>query len=624
MNKRGQLTIFIIIAVMIVAAVISVFVFRDSIFPSDAGGEFAEIYESFDDCVERGTLDALGIAGVQGGYVDVPEFEPGSNHAPFSSQLDFLGNPVPYWYYVSSNGVVKEQVPTLSVIESQVEKYLEEEIMNCDFTSFRKQGVVIDFGEPRTNVEIRDENVDVSVDLNLVIEKGDNKERKSKHDVRVDSEFGGMYDLARDVYSKQKKDALFESYGVDVLYNYAPVTGSEISCSPLTWNPQEVIDDLKSGLSANIGALKLDGDYYELKSKEEKYFVIDVESDYSANFVYDVNWPTRVEVWPVENSVMIAEPVGLEQGAGILGFCYVPYHFVYDIYHPVLVQIFNEDEVFQFPVSVVIDKSVAREALKGEVAEDTGLEGFCSNKNTRVEVNTYDSDLNSLEANVNFVCFNERCGMGRTSISGEDARLVTEFPQCVNGKVVASAEGYVSASEIVSTNEFESVDLILDKIYEVDLELLVDGRKIILGDEGMAIVRFEGEFYNSVAAYPSQEKIKLAQGFYNVSVQVFSDGDLRIPGSSTRNCVDVPAGGIAGFFGRTNEECFTIELPAQTLSSALTAGGRSVEFISEEFDLRGGDKLVLDIPSLPRPNSLEQLQQNYQLIESNYLEVSFR
>jgi hypothetical protein len=623
MDKRGQVTIFIIIAMVIVAAAISVFVFRDSIFPSDAGSEFSEIYESFDDCVERGTLDALGIAGVQGGYVDVPEFEPGSNHAPFSNQLDFLGNPVPYWYYVSSNGVVKEQVPTLSVIESQVEEYLEEEIMNCDFTSFRKQGFVIDFSEPRVNVEIRDENVDVAVDLNLVIEKGDSKERKSKHDVRVDSEFGRMYSLARDVYSKQKKDALFESYGVDTLYNYVPVTGSEMSCSPLVWNPQEVVDDLKQGLSANVGALKLDGDYYELKSKEEKYFVIDVESDYSANFIYNVDWPTRVEVWPVENSVMIAEPVGLEQGMGILGFCYVPYHFVYDVYYPVLVQISNEEEIFQFPVSVVIDKSVAREALQGDVAEDTGLEGFCSNKNTRVEVNTYDSDLNGLEANINFICFNERCGMGKTSVSGGSGTLVTEFPQCVNGKVVASAEGYVSASEIVSTNEFESVDLILDKLYEIDLELLVDGRGVDLRDGGMAIVRFEGEFYNGVAAYPQQSTIKLAQGFYNVSVQIFSEGNLRIPGSSTRNCVDVPSGGIAGVFGRTKEECFTIELPAQTLSHALTAGGKSVEFISEEFDLRGRE-LVIDIPSLPRPASLEQLQQNYQLVESNYLEVSFR
>ena len=28
---------------------------------------------------------------------------------------------------------------------------------------------------------------------------------------------------------------------------------------------------------------------------------------------------------------MIAKPVGTEQGMGIMGFCYSPYHFVYDI-----------------------------------------------------------------------------------------------------------------------------------------------------------------------------------------------------------------------------------------------------------------------------------------------------
>jgi rod shape-determining protein MreC len=30
-------------------------------------------------------------------------YEASSEYMPFSSQLDFLGNPVPYWYYISGN-----------------------------------------------------------------------------------------------------------------------------------------------------------------------------------------------------------------------------------------------------------------------------------------------------------------------------------------------------------------------------------------------------------------------------------------------------------------------------------------------------------------------------------------
>ena len=40
----------------------------------------------------------------------------------------------------------------------------------------------------------------------------------------------------------------------------------------------------------------------------------------------------------------MAEPVGNQEGMGMLGFCYVAYHFVYDLAYPVLVQVYYEDE----------------------------------------------------------------------------------------------------------------------------------------------------------------------------------------------------------------------------------------------------------------------------------------
>ena len=70
-------------------------------------------------CLEEEALLGISVLGSQGGYIDIPAFEPGSQYAPFSNQLDFLGNPIPYWYYVSSNGVQKEQVPKKSDMEKQ-------------------------------------------------------------------------------------------------------------------------------------------------------------------------------------------------------------------------------------------------------------------------------------------------------------------------------------------------------------------------------------------------------------------------------------------------------------------------------------------------------------------------
>ena len=48
---------------------------------------------------------------------------------PFSSQLNFLGDFIPYWYYVSGNNIQKEQMPSKNDMEEQLEEFIEEKIM---------------------------------------------------------------------------------------------------------------------------------------------------------------------------------------------------------------------------------------------------------------------------------------------------------------------------------------------------------------------------------------------------------------------------------------------------------------------------------------------------------------
>ncbi|MEK6890556.1 MAG: hypothetical protein AABX03_00290 [Nanoarchaeota archaeon] len=630
MNKKAQVTIFIIIAIVIVVGVVTVFIFRDSLFPKQTSGDFEEVYSSFADCEKQATLNALNIAGLQGGYIDTSklEFQPGNEYAPFSSQLDFLGNPVPYWYYISGNGVVREQVPSKTKIQNEIENYLDEELRNCDFTGFMEQGFVINNSKPVSSVKIFDDIVEVNVKMDLFVSKGESNAVKRDHNVQVESKFGKFYGLALDIYNKEKKEAFLENFSVDVLRSYAPVDGTELSCKPLIWNPANVSNELKQGLSANVAALKVEGDYYSLKNSQEKYFVINgikADSGEAVNFMYDTSWPTRVEIWPVDGNVMIANPVGLESGLGILGFCYVPYHFVYDVYYPVLVQVYDGNELFQFPVSIVLDKSVPRDAITGEesISQEGTIDQLCNFKNTPIDVYSYNSDLNPIEANLKFRCIETECGIGKTSIEGSNAIFSGNFPQCVNGIIVAEAEGYVSSQYVISTNEGGTANILMDKLYDKPIKLFIDGREIDDSFNGLALINFESAKNSQTAVYPDTKNIKLSEEFYNISVQVFSGSSLTIPQSSTRQCVDVPAPGLFGFLGKTNEECFNIDIPSQKLDNALSAGGKSSEYILES-ELKNSNAIEVRIRSLPNPASLDQLQQNYELYESNPVEVNFQ
>ena len=110
-NKRGQITIFIIVAIIIIASVGLYFSLKGSLIPDKVPATFEPIYTQFLSCLEENSLVGIDLLGVHAGYIDLPEFEPGSRYMPFSSQLDFLGTAIPYWYYVSGNNIQKEQVP---------------------------------------------------------------------------------------------------------------------------------------------------------------------------------------------------------------------------------------------------------------------------------------------------------------------------------------------------------------------------------------------------------------------------------------------------------------------------------------------------------------------------------
>ena len=106
-NKRAQLTAFIIIAIIIIASGVLYFVFRDSLTVAGIPPSIEPVYNNFLSCLEEDIFIGIDLLESQGGYIEIPDFEPGSHHMPFSSQLDFLGNPIPYWYYVSGNNIQK-------------------------------------------------------------------------------------------------------------------------------------------------------------------------------------------------------------------------------------------------------------------------------------------------------------------------------------------------------------------------------------------------------------------------------------------------------------------------------------------------------------------------------------
>ena len=605
-GDKGQVTIFIIIAILIVAGVLIYFIARGSFITTTIPASFEPVYNTFLECVRQDTQTGISILQSQGGYIYLPDFEPGSSYMPFSSQLNFLGNPIPYWYYVSGNNIQKEQVPSSSQMEDQLALYVSDKINKCNFKDYYEQGFDISLLESSAKVTIKDNNVEIEMDASFSIARGNESAVIKNHKVSVNSKLGTLYDSAKKVYDQEQKSLFLEEYAIDNLRLYAPVDGTEITCSPLIWNANKVFDELQEAIEANTLALN--------SKLGEGYFDLDLPVTEQVRFLNSKNWPNGFEVTPVEGSLLVANPVGNQAGLGILGFCYVPYHFVYNVRYPVLVQVFSNDEIFQFPMAVVLQNNNPRKSLNGSAVEGVVPE-LCSYKNTKIEVVIKDKIGNPIKAEVSYECLGNKCTIGESS-SGV---LNEDFPQCVNGYVSARAEGFKDTRYPLSTVSEGSITVIMDKLYTKNIQLKLDGANY----NGEAIIYFASDDYSKTVAYPEQKSVQLAEGQYEIQVYIYRNSSINIGATTTQQCINVARSGVLGIFGFEEEKCFDINIPAQIVSQALAGGGKQNYYILES-ELTGSGSLEIGADGLPVPDTIEKLQNNYLLFDTKGLKINFR
>ena len=606
-NRRGQVTIFIIVAILVIGGIVAYLVFRQNISSVSLPTSIQPVYTTFLSCVEEQTQIGIDLLGNQAGYIELPDFEPGSSYMPFSSQLNFLGNPIPYWYYVSGNNIQREQIPSEQDMEKSLADFIDDRISYCNFDNYYDEGFEISLDESKTVVDMKKGQVVVSMNLDLSISKGEDSVVVSNHNLEINSKIFDLYTSAIKVYEKEQKELFLESYGVDTLRLFAPVDGVKITCSPLVWSAEEIFDDLKNAIETNTLALSTENP----TNSEEKYFYVDTGVNENVRFINSKDWANSFEVLPSEGVSLISMPVGNQEGLGILGFCYVPYHFVYNLNYPVLVQVYDGDEIFQFPLAIVVQGNQPRKSL--DTSASAIENEFCKDKNSFTSVNLFDSDLNPVDAQISYECFGTSCYIGESSSGSLDA----EFPQCVNGYIIIRAEGFDEMKYLYSSVEEGSVNIILDKLYELDVDLTVGG----LNYNEPAIIYFTSDSGSKIVSYPEQTKVNLSKGDYEISVYVYKNSSINFQETTAEQCMDVAQTGIGGLLGFTEEKCFDITVPAQVVSNVLAGGGKKNYSISDNI-IKSSSVIEINTDSFSTPKTVEELQTNYLLFEESELEVN--
>src|SRR3989344_3545142 len=629
LKKRGQVTVYILLGIVVIALFLITTYISDSGF-LDRTNENIEInaqilpsHTLVEECVTNIAKEGVNILGAQGGRINVENQKYLNPLVPFSSSLDIFGNGVlnvPYWFYRTPNGINTQEIPKVNDMESELETYIEDNIVFCyeDLKELDQYFVNYE-GETKVNVEIQDTKTLVSVDSPLSITIEDATSKLDSFSIVLDAPLGKLHSAAQDILKKENKDLFFEERTIDMigLYDEIPGSDAEFSCDAKTWKKSDVERNFRNIVQTNVGNVKTKGD--------SKYYNLDVSTDAQVNFRYSDNWPFVMNVISDEGEIMKSDSFVEKKGPlKYLSsfFCLNSYNFVYDIQYPVLVTLSENGYTFQYAFMVVVDNNQPRtNNVDFDSIEDDAFD-VCNVRNHVLDVSVFGDGAKLDNADVSFQCFNSLCSIGKT-VNGN---LNEKFPQCLNGKIIAEKEGYDKAELITNTNEASSVALNLEPVYTKTLDVkLIDKKTGAIRDvsnELISIEATEENGYSTAINYPDSKNIELRSGNYNFNVVVSKPGEVNIPAQEIEKCTNIPGHGLFGDF-LSKETCVKETLESTKLDQQVI-GGNVFNFDITRENLIQSKKILVYALVEDKEFTQNNVISIYESLETNNLNSNFK
>jgi hypothetical protein len=503
-GKRGQVTIFIIIGILLLLALTLVVVLKSEVIsfkPEELLPENTGRVETFiSKCIEQSGDEALELIGLQGGHVEVPEeiARDGSLHLKLSPNLV-----VPYWAYG-----VNTNIPSLQQIKQRIDNHIESNLRECLFglEAFQETYDIFEKSEIKANTKISESKVIFNVNWNVELRTkgGEVITNVVNHFAESDVKLKKTYDTAVKIIEREMIELKLEDITQDLIaleHPNVPVAGTELSCSKKEWKVDEVKTTLKDLIRININKLKLTGtefvEFPEQFPYYQNHYVWDmgeefVKSDINVIFRYDNNYPMNFQVTPTEGSKMRSSNSGSSTSSDLISFlCIQNWKFTYDVIYPVSVRITDETTGYSFNIAFTVhlvrnipnreSEIVARPSSSLNFGDS---DKYCENRRIPMTVLTWENVENKEQGvgnieplddvDITYTCLKYRCDIGQSDFnfakSGYQSGIDINFPYCVGGIVRGKKEGYKEDWIRVTTYPGEEVELKLVPLFKFPVE----------------------------------------------------------------------------------------------------------------------------------------------------------
>ncbi|MFH1409128.1 MAG: hypothetical protein ABIH34_04435 [Nanoarchaeota archaeon] len=554
MSKRGQLTIFIILGLIIVFSILLFIYLRENtdIFdPEDIVPAWVQpLYVDVENCLGMLGEGGIQILALRGGYIELPDafIDPRAT----MPLMDIIK--VPLWNYRG-----RDYMPTREEMGEELGRYIDAHINECldGFEPHKDRWNIEIIKGPSTAVTVGDRQVVLELSYPIKITNKGNTESTEieEYFYAANVSLGRMHDLATEIVQKQREEGFLEEFTMQVIAaSDLPMEGFELTCSPRTWSIRRDIKPLlKDLLKYNLHFINFVGTD-RIPSDEaffEKNFAVQLDDAYpdirvTTDATFNDDWWIDLSVSPGSGDSVKA----LNYGLPLIGSCLKIYHHRYTMRYPLLFQLVdNGGFTFNFatPVSIRNNQPYAEQVYSEPITEELGIfdDEYCADAVHRTDIRARDEyhDEYISEAEISFRCVRAVCPIGETRRPfigdttieqyGVPPLLAADLPACINGLVIGQKEGYMNGYGFLDTYESTdhaiTVDMTPLQSYEFEVRIVeYPGGEVRrkLADETAIITLTHAEKNFDRTIVDGEAELMLGDYTYDLLVQVTDEDSL--------------------------------------------------------------------------------------------------
>ena len=567
-QKRGQITVFIVIGIIILLATAIVLFYRarvvevrPKIIPKP---ELSPVEAYVVACLDQLGEEGAVLLGAQAGFIEMPAQIAG-NPASYVIE-DRLGMlKVPMWYW---QGELRR--PSLEFMEAELAAHINRSLASClaDFEPLKKEYEIRELaGKGNWSIAVliaeRDIVLELLYPLEILKRAEAEKFAVERFATAIPVRLKRVYGLASDIFEALNSNLFIENMTIDLMAlrpeDEVPFGGLEFGCAPKLWTVADIAAKVKEDVVLALPRIRFrNTDYEPFIADEDVYeefrglprdpdtgevkklpkvplpddayeyfhFLADVtDRDYGellVDVIYMPSWPFELSARPSRGGVLRS---GFVSGLGeILRFlCLQSWKFTYDVSFPVEIAIRDpvsfegRGYTFKFAMPVLIKNN------RGDRAPVTAIEfvvpeatpSICEPLSERkvafvAKDGLYFEDLKDVR--IGYRCFRFFCDLGATGADPvtKSYRLSTGLPvACSFGLITAKKEGYIEASEQYLGQDELTLYLTPLKKFSLDVvRVMSDTNRSepLLVDE-QALVTIKSDSYNlsAFALFPPVE-----------------------------------------------------------------------------------------------------------------------